>query len=107
MIGFYGDYGPIQNITITKNYLASTFDMSDAGKHTQAGYCLNPGYYPGKPYPNTRNLTVTDNVFARGGSGKCGVYGPTNSLNKAGAPNGNVWSNNRFSDGAAIGRPEE
>lgn len=107
VIGFYGDYGPIQNITITKNYLASTFDMSDAGKHTQAGYCLNPGYYPGKPYPNTRNLTVTDNVFARGGSGKCGVYGPTNSLNKAGAPNGNVWSNNRFSDGAAIGRPEE
>lgn len=107
VIGFYGDYAPIQNITITRNYLASSLDTSSSGKHTQAAYCLNPGYYPGKPYPDTRNLTVTDNVFDRGGSGKCGVYGPTNSLNKVGAPNGNVWSNNRFSDGTAISRPEE
>lgn len=106
VIGFYGDYAPIQNITITKNFLASTFNTS-AGINTQAGYCLNPGYYPGKPYPDTKNISVTDNVFARGSSGKCGVYGPTNSLNGRGAPNGNVWSNNRYTDGAAIGRVEE
>ena len=107
VIGFYGDYGPIRDITITRNYLASSFDTSSSGKHTQAAYCLNPGYYPGKPYPDTRNLTVTDNVFDRGGSGECGVYGPSNSLNKRGAPNGNVWQNNRFSDGTVIPRPEE
>jgi hypothetical protein len=46
-------------------------------------------------------------VFARGSSGKCGVYGPTNSLNGRGAPNGNVWSGNRYADGTAIGRVEE
>lgn len=107
VIGFYGDYAPIQNITIDRNYLASTFDMSAARLNTQAGYCLNPGYYPGKPYPDTHNLTVTNNVFARGGSGKCGVFGPTNSLNGIGAPNGNVWQGNRYSDGVAIARSEE
>lgn len=107
VIGFYGDYAPIQNITITRNFLVSSFDTSATGKHTQAAYCLNPGYYPGKPYPDTKNLVVTDNVFARGGSGMCGVYGPTNSLNKVGVPNGNVWTNNRFTDGSVIARPEE
>ncbi|WP_312676437.1 DUF4082 domain-containing protein [Microbacterium sp.] len=107
VIGFYGDYAPIQNITITRNFLASSFDTSSSGQHTQAGYCLNPGYYPGKPYPDTKNLTVTENIFARGGSGKCGVYGPTNSLNKRGASNGNVWENNRYSDGTVITRVEE
>src|SRR5580765_5865655 len=71
VIGFYGDYGPIQNLTINRNYLASTFDVSSAGINRQAGYCLNPGYYPGKPYPDTKNISVTENVFARGGSGKC------------------------------------
>lgn len=107
VIGFYGDYAPIQNITVTKNFLASSFDTSSSGKDTQAAYCLNPGYYPGKPYPDTRNITVTDNVFARGGSGTCGVYGPSNSLNGRGIPNGNVWENNRYADGALISRPEE
>ena len=107
VIGFYGDYAPNQNITIHRNYLASTFDMSAAGKDRQAGYCLNPGYYPGKPYPDTKNIAVTDNVFARGGSGKCGVFGPSNSLNKAGAPNGNTWSGNEYSDGVGIARVEE
>ncbi|WP_245950261.1 hypothetical protein [Calidifontibacter indicus] len=107
VIGFYGDFGPIQNITINRNYLASTFDVSSAGINRQAGYCLNPGHYPGKPYPDTRNLTVTDNVFARGGSGKCGVFGPTNSLNKVGVPNGNVWTNNTYNDGQVISRVEQ
>ena len=106
-IGFYGDFAPIRNITIDKNYLVSTFDTSSKGIYRQAGYCLNPGYYVGKPYPAPSNMSVTNNVFARGGSGKCGVYGPTNSLNKRGAPNGNVWQNNRYTDGAVISRPEE
>lgn len=107
VIGFYGDFGPIQNITITKNFLASSFDVSSAGVNRQAGYCLNPGYYPGKPYPAPSNVTVTDNLFARGGSDKCGVFGPTNSLNAVGQPNGNVWDRNTFEDGTVIPRPEE
>lgn len=106
-IGFYGDFAPIQSVTIKRNFLVSTFDMSEEGRDRQAGYCLNPGYYPGKPYPAPKNLDITDNIFGRGGSGKCGVFGPTNSLNKIGALNGNVWDGNRYEDGAPIGRPEE
>ncbi|WP_029135341.1 hypothetical protein [Nakamurella lactea] len=104
VIGFYGDFAQNQNITITRNHLASTF----AGdQDRQAGYCINPGYYPGKPYPDTKNISVTDNVFGRGGSGKCGVFGPSNSLNGVGKPNGNVWSDNRYDDGTPIARVEE
>lgn len=107
VIGFYGDYGPAQNITINRNYLGSTFDMSASGKDRQAGYCINPGYYPGKPYGTTQNMTITDNIFARGGSGKCGVFGPSNSLNAVGSPNGNVWTGNKYDDGVTIARVEE
>ena len=106
VIGFYGDFGPIQNITIHRNFLASSFKLS-SGDDRQAGYCLNPGYYPGKPYPAPENITVTDNVFARGTSNKCGVFGPTNSINAVGSPNGNVWDLNRFEDGEPILRVEE
>lgn len=107
VIGFYGDYDPIQNIAITKNFLASTFSGTGQSIHRQAGYCLNPGYYPGKPYPDTANLTVTDNVFARGSTGKCGVFGPSNSLHARGEPNGSVWARNRFADGRSISLPVE
>lgn len=107
VIGFYGDFAPIRNITINRNFLKSTYDMSASGIFRQAGYCLNPGYYVGKPNPNPTNMTITDNIFARGGSGKCGVYGPTNSLNKVGAGATNIWSGNRYEDGVAIPRPEE
>ena len=107
VIGFYGDYAPIQDITITRNFLASTFSDTGQSVHRQAAYCLNPGYYPGKPYPDTARLTVTDNVFARGSARKCGVYGPSNSLHGRGEPNGSVWERNSYVDGATISRPTE
>lgn len=109
VIGFYGDFAPIRNITLNRNYLAgATIDpaISDA-ENRQPGYCLNPGYYPGKPYPSPSNVTVTDNIFGIGFSGKCGVFGPVNSLGAVGAEGGNVWSGNRFEDGTDIPRVEE
>lgn len=107
VIGFYGDYDPIQNISITRNFLASTFSGTGQSIHRQAGYCLNPGYYPGKPYPDTSNLTVTDNLFARGSTNTCGVFGASNSLHGRGEPNGSIWERNRYADGRAISRPTE
>jgi hypothetical protein len=105
VIGFYGDFGPIRNIRIIRNFLVSSFETREPEVHRQAAFCLNPGYYPGKPFPEPSNMTVSDNVFGRGGSGKCGVYGPSNDLHEAGRPNGNVWEGNRYSDGAVIPRP--
>lgn len=106
VIGFYGDFGPITNVTINRNFLQSSFQIG-ANEFRQAGYCINPGYYPGKPYPAPSNMTITDNIFGRGLSGKCAVYGPSNSLNAIGSPNGNVWSGNRYTDGEVIQRDEE
>jgi hypothetical protein len=107
-IGFYGDFAPIRNITINKNYLAGVRSSNNlsAAESRQPGYCLNPGYYPGKPYPNPSNVKVTNNIFGRGVTGQCGMFGPTNRLNAAGKLNGNVWENNVYEDGAIIIRPE-
>lgn len=109
VIGFYGDFAPIRNITISKNYLAGmTGDQPiPSAQDRQPGYCLNPGYYPGKPHPEPTKMVITDNVFGRGTSGKCGVFGPTNSLNAVGKPADNVWENNVYEDGEVIPRPEQ
>lgn len=105
VMGFYGDFGLIQNVTITRNYLAGTNSAIDMDRGP--GYCLNPGYYPGKPYPAPVHMTITDNIFGRGSNGKCGAFGPTNSLNKIGEGGTNVWSNNKYEDGVLINRVEE
>lgn len=109
VIGFYGDFAPIRNITMSKNFLAGmTGDQAiPSAQDRQPGYCLNPGYYPGKPHPVPRKMVIKDNVFGRGSSGKCGVFGPVNSLNAVGKPADNVWENNTFDDGEIISRPEQ
>ncbi|MFZ1301646.1 MAG: hypothetical protein WAQ27_03700 [Candidatus Microsaccharimonas sp.] len=107
VIGFYGDFAPIRNITINRNFLVSAFDVSPSGDWRQAAYCLNPGYYVGKPNPDPTNMVITDNIFGRGLSGKCGVFGPTNSINKVGLGSTNTWSGNRYTDGTVINKIEE
>lgn len=104
-IGFYGDFAPIQRITITRNYIAGSNNALDQG--LGPGYCLNPGYYPGKPYPAPNFMTITDNVFGRGSSNKCGIFNSTNSLAASGQPLGNIWTNNRYEDGVVIPFPYE
>ena len=109
VIGFYGDFAPIRNITISRNFLAgASIDPDIEGaEYRQPAYCLNPGYYPGKPHPIPSNVRVTDNIFGRGFNGNCGVFGPANSLNAAGVDNGNIWRDNRYADGTPIPRVEE
>lgn len=108
-IGFYGDFDPIQNITIDRNFMVGTNNVGNkisTNIDKQAAFCLNPGYYQGKPNPAPLNEKVTDNIFGRGDSGKCGVFGPTNDLNKVGDTRGNTWSGNKFEDGTPVPRPE-
>jgi hypothetical protein len=108
-IGFYGDFAPIRNVTIHRNFIAgATINKKVPGANfRQSAFCLNPGYYPGKPYPTPSKVVVTENVFGRGDTGTCGMYGPSNSLNAEGKPAGNVWKGNFYEDGEAIARPEE
>lgn len=98
-IGFYGDFAPVRNITINKTFFAAAKATAQFGSGTQPGYCLNPGYYPGKPYPNPSNVVVTNNVFEKGPTGKCGEYGATNTWLSG---NGNVWSGNTWDDGTVL-----
>lgn len=97
-IGFYGDFAPVRNITITKTYFAPA---ATGGPYAQAqpGYCYNVGNYSGKPYPTASNVTFTNNVFAKGPTGKCGYYGAVSEWNSG---NGNVWSGNRWDDGSPL-----
>lgn len=98
-IGFYGDFAPIHDITIDKTFFYGYHTNATFDEQSQPGYCLNPGYYPGKPYPNVSNIIVTNNVFARAQTNKCGAYGDTNTWQ---AGSGNVWSNNKYDDGTMI-----
>ena len=109
VIGFYGDFAPVQNVTVSRNYLVGRIGDKSVplADNRQPGYCLNPGFYPGKPYPQPVRMDIRDNIFGRGDSGKCGAFGPTNSLEAVGKPSNSDWQNNRFDDGEVIGRPTE
>lgn len=102
VIGFYGDFAPVRNITINKNFLASGKVTAQYDSGTQPGYCYNPGYYEGKPYPTPSNITFTNNIFARGETSKCGIYGASNTWYVSGS---NVWANNKYDDGTLINAP--
>lgn len=90
----YGDFGIVQKNTIDNNVL-------DGGPFGSMSYCMYGGSTQGKPYSaGVNNIKVTNNIFPRGASGRCGIYGPVTSFDSA-AP-GNVWSNNLWDDGKAV-----
>ena len=94
-VAFMPDFGPIKDYTLDNNLLPASASSS---------YCLYAGYVVGKPHAEqVQNVIVTNNVFQRGQSGMCGVYGVADSYRDG---NGNVWQNNRFDDGAVIPIPK-
>lgn len=87
----YGDFAVIQNNVIDGNLFV-------AGS---GGYCTYGGSTTGKPHSSgTRDVRFTNNVWQRGASGTCGYWGPITSFDSD-AP-GNVWSDNRWEDGAPV-----
>ncbi|WP_177216789.1 DUF4082 domain-containing protein [Mycetocola miduiensis] len=87
----YGDFAAVKNNTIDGNKF-----LSESG-----GFCAYGGSSTGKPYSGqTRDIRFTNNVWERGDSGKCGIWGPIVSFD-SNAP-GNVWTNNTYEDGASI-----
>lgn len=90
-ISGYGDFGTVQNNTITDNLI-------DGGPDGSMSYCIYGGSTQGKPYPNAHDIVIKDNIFKRGPSKKCGIYGPVTSFD-SNAP-GNVWSGNLWDDGS-------
>jgi hypothetical protein len=87
----FGDFAPVVDVTFERNLFVAT---------PSGGYCGTFGHNPQKTYgANPKNVAVTGNVFQRGPSTKCGVYGPATSFLAA---NGNTFVNNRFDDGTAV-----
>lgn len=90
----YGDFAIVQKNTIENNLI-------DGGPDGSMGYCAYGGSTTGKPYSaGVNNIRFTDNIFKRGPSGKCGIWGPITSFD-SNAP-GNVWTNNLWDDGKAV-----
>lgn len=90
-ISFFGDFEAITDVTVDANYFQAT----------DGGYCGTFGYNPGKPFgANPTSIVVTNNVFERGATGRCGAFGPVTGYLETGA--GNVWSNNTWVDGGTI-----
>jgi hypothetical protein len=84
----YGDFATIQNNLIERNLFLST---------GSGGFCAYGGSSASKPFPNGSNNVFRDNVFKRGPSGRCGVYGAITDLDAG--QRGNQWINNRWGSG--------
>lgn len=91
----YADFAPIHDNLIQNNL----FRANPIGQY----YCAYGG---GSPKPHTNdppgpvNIRFIDNVFERGSNGRCGTGGPI--IDFPSGRTGNVWSNNRWSDGALV-----
>ncbi|MCT9818987.1 DUF4082 domain-containing protein [Microbacterium sp. W1N] len=89
----YGDFAIVQKNTIDDNLIGGPYDSM--------GYCAYGGSTQGKPFSaGVNNIVFTNNIFLRGPSGKCGIWGPITSFD-SGAP-GNIWRNNLWDDGAEV-----
>ena len=91
----YPDTMPIHHNMVVGNWIPGS---------PHSAFCAYGGNSQGKPYSNdSTNATYVvfrDNVFGRGTTGKCAMYGPISDF--ASGRTGNVWSNNRYEDGALI-----
>lgn len=87
-----GDFDVISYVTAKSNLMMAN--------NSSIAFCVVGGYAPSKPYPIAHHIVMQDNVFQRGQNGKCGVYGAVTSFQTSAT--GNVWSGNKWSDGAVV-----
>ena len=93
-VAAYGDFEPVTDLVVDNNLFVSS----------PAGFCLYAGFDPAKPHGRAASgIVVTDNVFARGTSGSCGVFGPVTAVPPGGR--GNVFSGNTWDDDRPIRKP--
>ena len=82
-------FGPLPGAIVEDNRL---------GANVGSAFCTYGG--AGMEYPAT-GIVFRDNVFVRGANDQCADYGPVTNVDPS-AP-GNVWSGNRYDDGAPVG----
>lgn len=91
-LSLFGDFGPISHVTVEGNLFGANA--------SSIPWCVYGGHSPGKAYPEATHVVFTDNVFERGESRTCGVYGPVTSFQTDAA--GNAWSGNTWDDGEEL-----
>lgn len=93
----YPDFDPVSGNTLERNLIVAT----------TGGFCSYHGATATKPFSNhaqnATNIVVRDNVYQRGNGGKCGYYGYATDF--ARNRTGNVWSGNKWDNGADLGPP--
>ena len=90
-LSLFGDFGPVTDVTVEDNLFQAS----------RGGYCGSFGYNPGKEFGEAATgIVVLGNVFERGPSGKCGVYGAVTSFWPDGK--GNRWADNTWDDGSSL-----
>lgn len=90
-VQIFGDFAPLSNFRFENNLI----------KATPGGYCASFGYNPGANYGDRpTGIVVVGNVFERGSSGKCGVWGATTSFLEGGKEN--RFANNKWEDGSPL-----
>jgi hypothetical protein len=108
-LGMYPDSDTI-TLDAEYNYFApaqNPANTSNPFRWFQPSYCLYPGQGSQKPYPTVGDY-IANNVFARGPTGRCGVYGPVYGWDNGvahpqGTDSGNVWGpGNHYDDGTPI-----
>ena len=85
----HGSWGSMDNVLVERSRIQSD----------DAVFCAYGG---DSNEQNPTNIRYIGNVFVRGVSGTCGSGGPITAWHRGG---GNIWSDNRFDDGAPIGEP--
>lgn len=90
-INFFGDNSSSNGAVVTNNFIGSG----------DASYCAYTGAsQPSKSHPASTGLNWTGNVWQHTSTkGGCGQYGPVADWSGGG---GNVWCNNKWSDGGFV-----
>jgi hypothetical protein len=91
-LSLFGDFEAIDDVLVDKNLLMAN--------GSNIPYCTYAGSASGKPFPNATNVRYLDNVFQKGTTGKCGVFGAVTIFDSGGT--GNVWTNNKYDDGSTV-----
>jgi hypothetical protein len=91
-LSLFGDFEIIDDVLVQRNLMVSNGD--------NIPYCTYGGSAIGKPFPAGTNIRYIDNIFQKGTTGTCGVYGAATSFN--GTYTGNVWTNNKYDDGTTV-----
>lgn len=104
-INLIPNFGVMANVTVERNWL---------GANANSAYCTYGGAVGQSSFAQQSNhIVYRDNVFERadtianpasgqpGSTNRCAAYGPVTGFDSNGA--GNVWSGNKYDDGAAVG----